>query len=135
MKCINRKCLQVHPFRAISSHITHSPNINHTQTPPPTHTHTHCCTSPLALVAGLKSAEEGDAIARLPLEFPVADQLGNELRLLVQTHTTDDAIQPGWVGGRRRVGVGGGGGEESGGRRVEGGEWGGGGGGGGGGGD
>ena len=33
---------------------------------------THRCTGSLSLVAGLQSAEEGDSIARLSFEFPVA---------------------------------------------------------------
>ena len=71
---------------------------------------THCCSGPLSLVAGLQSAEEGDSIARLPFEFPVADQFWDELRLFVQAHATNDPIQPARRGRRKRR-------EKSGGRR------------------
>ena len=54
--------------------------------------------SSLAMVTGLHSPEQRHAIARLPLKFPESDKLWNELRLLVQAHTSNDAIKSkdGW---------------------------------------
>ena len=54
---------------------------------------TYGCRS-LSLGGGLQPSQEGDSVSRLPLQLPVADELRYELRLLVQTHSTDDAIQP-----------------------------------------
>lgn len=45
------------------------------------------------MVAGLEAPEEGHSVPRLTFELPVADQLRNELGLLVQTHAADDAVQ------------------------------------------
>ena len=49
---------------------------------------------PLSVVIGLHSPEEWDSIPRLTLQLPEPNQLRNELRLLVQTDTSDDAIEP-----------------------------------------
>ena len=55
---------------------------------------THSSRCPLSLVAGLHPAEERDTVTGLSLQLPVADQLGNELGLLVQANAADDPIKP-----------------------------------------
>ena len=49
----------------------------------------------LVLVDGLQPTKERHPVSRLALQLPVADELGDELRLFVEGNPVDDAVEPG----------------------------------------